>query len=111
MSAQATGLFPPSNDGIWVHENLEWQPIPIHTTPQSKDYILSVLKPCDRFDYEMAKYTNTTVYTGLFDEYKTLLSHLEENSGKELKRMIDILRLCDTLRVERSKGYAYLASI
>lgn len=109
MSAQATlaSLFPPSKEQIW-HENLHWDPIPVHTTPQKQDYILGVLKKCDRFDYEMALYTNTTAYTGLFEDYKILIRHLEGNSGKNLKTLIDILRLCDTLIVEKTKGYRYV---
>lgn len=56
----------------------------------------------------MALYTNTTAYKNLFEEYKTLFRHLEENSGKKLKTLVDIFRLCDTLIVEKSKGYRYV---
>ena len=43
MSAQANmaGLFPPSGYMQW-NPDLVWQPIPIHTMPQSQDYLLSV---------------------------------------------------------------------
>lgn len=106
MSAQTTvaSLFPPIGDQIW-NDNLAWNPIPVHTISQNQDYILSVLKPCNRFDYEMAKYTNTTAYKGIFEDYKTFIRYLEENSGKKLNRLFDILVLCDTLSVEWSKGY------
>lgn len=104
------GLFPPEDDQLWI-ENLQWTPIPIHTIPQNQDYILSVMKPCDRFDYEMALYTKTTAYTGLLDEYKTFIRYLEVNSGKKLNRLVDILKLCDTLNVERSRGFWYVAFI
>lgn len=109
MSAESTvaSLFPPFGDQLW-NEDLQWMPIPIHTIPQDQDYILGVLKPCDRFDFEMAKYTNTTAYTSIFADYKAFIRHLEENSGKQLPRLLNILKLCDALSIERSRGFRYV---
>lgn len=109
MSAETTvaSLFPPFGDQLW-NEDLQWMPIPIHTTPEVQDYILGVMKTCDRFDLEMAKYTNTTAYTSIFADYKAFIRHLEENSGKQLTRLLDILTLCDTLSIERSRGFRYV---
>lgn len=109
MSAQATlaSLFPPSGDQIW-NENLAWNPIPIHTIPENQDYTLGVRKPCDRSEYEMKQYINSTAYTDLFVKHRELLKYLEKHSGKKLKSMIDIGLLYDTLSVEKARGYRYV---
>lgn len=109
MSAQVTlaALFPPSGDQIW-NENLAWNPIPIHTTPESQDYFLGARKRCDRFDYEMNNFINSTAYTDLFVKYEKLIKYLEKHSGisytKE-KTLNDIPFLYDTLSIEKTRGY------
>lgn len=41
MSAELflAGMFPPSEEEMWNHENLHWQPIPVHTVPSSCDNV------------------------------------------------------------------------
>lgn len=116
MSAAAcmAGLFPPSGDQIW-NENLSWNPIglnpiPIHTIPENQDYTLGVRKSCDRYEYEMNHYINSTAYTDLFIKHRKLIKYLEKHSGKKLKSMLDIGLLYDTLSVERARGYRYVQS-
>ncbi|XP_031627359.1 testicular acid phosphatase homolog [Contarinia nasturtii] len=49
MSALANlaGLFPPHAEEIW-HEDIAWQPIPVHTIPVKLDYALG-LADCPKF--------------------------------------------------------------
>lgn len=50
MSALCTmaGLFPPTDDEVW-NEELDWQPIPIHSVPSEEDYLLNSFVQCPRF--------------------------------------------------------------
>lgn len=59
MSAQAelAGLFPPTANERW-HENLQWQPVPIHTLPLKNDYVLSHLSECPKYDAALQKFIN-----------------------------------------------------
>ena len=42
-----SGLYPPSGDQVWDPE-IPWQPIPVHTLPQTEDYLLSSHAKCPR---------------------------------------------------------------
>ncbi|XP_055307972.1 prostatic acid phosphatase-like [Sitodiplosis mosellana] len=105
MSSQAclAGLFPPTNDQMW-NPNLEWQPIPVHTTPLSNDFLLASDRKCNHFDYIMLEYLNSTEYKSLFKKYKNVIRYLEKMSGKQLRTLTDINNLYDTLLVEQMKG-------
>lgn len=108
QSAQCTlaSLFPPSDNQIWNPIGLN--PIPVHTIPENQDYTLGVRKSCDRFEYEMSHYINSTAYTDLFVEHRKLIKYLEKHSGKKIKSLIDIGLLYDTLSIEMARGYRYV---
>lgn len=107
MSAQVTscGLFPPNGVQVW-NENIHWQPIPVHTIPKTLDYVLAVRKPCNHLNYIMTEYENCTAYTGIFDEYQTLLETLRTYTGLELQTLHDIFFLQSELFIEISMGFA-----
>ncbi|XP_023331571.1 prostatic acid phosphatase [Eurytemora carolleeae] len=50
MSAEANlaGLYPPTSNQRW-NKDLAWEPIPVHTVPQSEDALLSSHADCPRF--------------------------------------------------------------
>lgn len=104
MSAQCNvaGVFPPENHQSW-NDEIFWQPIPIHTTPLSDDYLLAQSKKCDRFDYEMVKYLNESDYNGLFRQYGSLVAYLRHKTGLELSSLTSIMLLYDALNIERLK--------
>lgn len=107
MSAEANlaGFFPPAADQMW-NENLHWQPIPVHTIPSGSDYLLHVTQPCDRFDYLLTNYLNENDrFDHLLEDFWPTFDIIKSNTGQDNWRMMDILTLYDTLKVERLKGF------
>lgn len=102
MSAEGVlaGLFPPTGNQIW-NKVLNWQPIPVHIESLS-----SPLRPdiCDRFNYEMIKYINTTAYKSILDKRKSFIKILNENEGGNFDTIRTIYRLYDILFIEQLKG-------
>lgn len=109
MSAKANlaGLFPPIGNQIWMND-LDWQPVPVHTTPKSEDYLLASAKQCDHYDYVMLDFMNKSDYKKIFVEYQPLFSYLETNSGQNLSTLLLLSLLRDTLFVEQSTGKWYV---
>lgn len=100
------GFFPLRERQKW-NESLIWQPIPVHTVPQHRDYHLALRKQCHQLDYSMIQYLNTTVYKILFEKYQPLIKYLEVNSGQNLTTLTAISTLYNTLYIEKSKGFWY----
>lgn len=106
MSAQANlaGMFPPTEQQEWKY-NLNWHPIPVHTTSKREEYLFGPYKQCDRCDYLMLKdVINSTYYQTLFYKNRSLIKHLEINAGKRLTSLKDLFFLYETLLIEQTKG-------
>nr|CAD7416747.1 unnamed protein product [Timema poppensis] len=54
MSAELVlaGLYPPIGSQVWNHD-LNWQPIPVHSTPRLQDKLIVMKKPCPRYEQEL----------------------------------------------------------
>lgn len=76
----------------------------MHTEPRNEDYLLAPEKPCDRYEYEMIMYTNSSEYRSLFSKNSALLADLEEKTGASLNTLTKLDFLYDTLFVEKLKG-------
>lgn len=111
-SAQVTlaGLFPPQGDQIW-NKHLNWQPVPVHPVPISEDDRVITQKTCNRYDYIMLEYLNSTAYTGVFKKHESLIKQLEQNSGEKLTNLLDIALTYDAFRTEIKSGYRYVQRI
>lgn len=107
MSAQliAAGLFPPSADEIW-HEEIKWQPIPVHTVPVSQEHLLAWHIPCPRFRSLFENYTQSAERKSLIEKHKSSIEQWETHAGKPFQLLSDVMYLYDTLYVENRMGFA-----
>uniref|UniRef100_A0A3Q1ELU5 Lysosomal acid phosphatase n=1 Tax=Acanthochromis polyacanthus TaxID=80966 RepID=A0A3Q1ELU5_9TELE len=72
MSAEANlaGLYPPSGQQIFT-PSLKWQPIPVHTVPQSEERLLSFpLNDCPRYELLMNETEKTAEFLNVTTAYK-----------------------------------------
>lgn len=79
----------------------------MHTKPRNDETKVAAEKPCDRFEDEMIKYTNSSVYKQLFVEHKELIKSLEEIAGEPLKSLTSINFVYDSLFIEKLKGLRF----
>ncbi|XP_046387697.1 prostatic acid phosphatase-like [Ischnura elegans] len=101
MSAESNlaGLYPPQGNQIW-EEGITWQPIPIHTLPESLDQILAGKKPCPRYEYEFKKSKELPEIKMLNEESKELYKYLTEKTGKLVHDIESVEFLYNTLTIE-----------
>lgn len=111
MSAEAclAGLFPTYGNRKW-NQNLNWQPIPVHSVPFEQEYVLDSAKQCNRYNV-MQTPVSQQIYDNLTKKYDSLVDYLEENSGEKLTSLYDVQKLYDTLKIEESKNYRYLLNL
>ncbi|XP_068152454.1 prostatic acid phosphatase [Drosophila tropicalis] len=101
MSAQSNlaGLYEPKGSDVW-NPNIPWQPIPVHTVPENKDFILAAKASCPTYDYEMAALEASVEFQALYSRFHDLFTYLSENSGRQVKTFTDASYLNNTLFIE-----------
>lgn len=105
MSAMSNlaGLFPPAGPQVW-DADLMWQPIPVHTMPDSMDYTLAGKRPCPKYDYALKKLKQSDEFRALDKRFKPLYEYLSKNSGKTVTSITDVQYLYNTLYIEELKN-------
>lgn len=93
------GMFPPYPDQEW-DPSLNWQPIPVHTIPESLDYVLAAKCPCPLYDWALKKYENSPEMKNLNKKYKPLYDYLTEMSGETVNTFQKVEYLYNTLTIE-----------
>lgn len=101
MSAQANlaGLYPPQGYWQWNH-NIDWQPIPIHTVPQTEDYLLSSHADCPRFVQLHEEIEQGKFMQDIYDENKELFQYISTNAGENITDIVHLDYIFDTLLIE-----------
>lgn len=106
MSSQclAAGLYPPSDDEIW-HNELNWQPVPVHSVPTNSDYILHSFVKCPLADKLFKELMASDYVKSLTEKHKSLINYMESNCGESIKSLSDVYKTFDTLKIERQRGF------
>ncbi|KAL1115881.1 hypothetical protein AAG570_006170 [Ranatra chinensis] len=101
MSAQCNlaGFFPPLGGQRW-DEMVDWQPIPVHTTPEKEDGLLAMKAPCKKYEEEYKKAKQSDFMVALDNKYKDLYSYLTEKTGRLVQSVIDVEYHFSTLHIE-----------
>jgi len=101
MSAQSNlaGLYPPNPDQRW-NPDLDWQPIPVHTVPQSEDSLLSSHAECPRFEQLQEEIENGEYMKNIYDENKDLFDYISKNAGENISDIVHLDYIYDTLLIE-----------
>lgn len=101
MSAAANlaGMFPPKDDQIW-DPSINWQPIPIHTTPEEYDHLISPRRPCAAYDYYFNDMKRSEQIQQLERRYKPLYEFLSNHTGSIIDDPYSLRTLFNTLFIE-----------
>ncbi|XP_064831507.1 lysosomal acid phosphatase-like [Oncorhynchus masou masou] len=102
MSAEANlaGLYPPNGSQVF-NPILEWQPIPVHTVPQSEERLLSFPIPgCPRYKILMNETEHSEKYLNVTFLYKDLITMIQERTGLKNTNIETVWSVYDTLFCE-----------
>ncbi|XP_037313401.2 lysosomal acid phosphatase isoform X2 [Pungitius pungitius] len=102
MSAEANlaGLYPPTGRQVFTAD-LKWQPIPVHTVPQSQERLLSFpLGDCPRYKQLMNETEHTEAFINVTTEYQDLIELVRNKTGLNNTTVETVWSVFDTLFCE-----------
>lgn len=104
MSALANlaGLFPPrTQEESWNNE-INWQPIPVHTIPHLLDYVLSGGKECLKYEVAYKEYMKKSKEVQrIYTEYAHLFTYWSRMTGANISTIPQVNDLYDTIKIEK----------
>jgi hypothetical protein len=65
-------MYPPVGKAVW-DDQLNWQPIPVHTVPESRDEVLAMLRKCTAYEKALEDYKQSKQYTSGLAKYQDLM--------------------------------------
>ncbi|XP_018565963.1 testicular acid phosphatase homolog isoform X1 [Anoplophora glabripennis] len=106
MSAEANlaGLYPPVSKQIWDKE-IKWQPIPIHTVPETEDAILSAKKPCPKYNLLQQQLFKSDYFRNITHRNHDLYAYLTRYSGTTISTLETLEFLYNTFLIETLYNY------
>lgn len=99
-SCNLAGLFPPKKTQIW-NEDINWQPIPIHTIPHPMDTIIHVNKRCEPYEYYYEQLMRSKEFLLIREKYSWLFEYLSAHSGQRIDSVMSVRHLYDTFKVHK----------
>ncbi|EAT44755.1 AAEL003903-PA [Aedes aegypti] len=101
MSAESNlaGLFPPTGKDQW-DPAIQWQPIPVHTVPETLDEILAAKKSCPAFDYALKKYKQSDEFQTYNKSLEPVYEYVTAHSGRRIDSLTSAQNLYSCLHIE-----------
>ncbi|XP_059184015.1 lysosomal acid phosphatase [Centropristis striata] len=102
MSAEANlaGLYPPRGQQVFS-PTLQWQPIPVHTVPQSEEKLLSYPRfDCPRYKQLMNETEHTAEFLNVTNEFKDVIELVRNKTGLNNTNVETVWSVYDTLFCE-----------
>uniref|UniRef100_A0A2A4J1W5 acid phosphatase n=1 Tax=Heliothis virescens TaxID=7102 RepID=A0A2A4J1W5_HELVI len=105
VATEVFGLYPPTKKSKW-DDQLNWQPIPVHTVPEKEDEMLAMKKPCPAYDRELDKLIRSQPYIDRLSKYQHLMDYLSAYTGMKVKDYYEIDDIYSTLYIETLYKFA-----
>lgn len=107
MSAEANlaGLYPPHDQQVW-DRNFNWQPIPIHTMPESEDIILAAKKYCPKYEKLTRDLFKTQYFRNISHQLHDLYAYVSKYAGKTISDIEHLEYLYDILKIETRYNFS-----
>lgn len=106
MSAESNlaGLYPPTGKDQW-DPAIQWQPIPVHTVPESMDEVLAAKKSCPAFDYALKKYKQSDEFAQYNKSLLPLYEYATAHSGRRIDSLTSAQNLYSCLHIEELNNF------
>ncbi|KFP87907.1 Lysosomal acid phosphatase, partial [Apaloderma vittatum] len=104
MSAEANlaGLYPPEGQQMF-NPNISWQPIPVHTVPESEERLLKFpLTPCPRYEQLQNETRHSAEYVNKTKENWQFLQMVANETGIRDVSLESVWTVYDTLFCEQA---------
>ncbi|NP_001085664.2 lysosomal acid phosphatase L homeolog [Xenopus laevis] len=108
MSAEANlaGLYPPKGSQIF-NPNIPWQPVPVHTVPESEDQLLKFpLTNCPAYVKLQEETRQSVDYINMTRDNKGFLEMVADNTGLSDCSLESVWSIYDTLFCEKTHNFS-----
>lgn len=101
MSAQSNlaGFFPPVEKDVW-NDQVAWQPIPVHTMPESQDALLAAKKLCPVYEEALKALGKSAEFKAIEEKLQPMYKYLTEKTGKKVNSIQSVQNVYNTLFIE-----------